>query len=207
MHTILTENAPAPGGHYSQAVVHAGLVYVSGTLPLDPISGQPVTGEIEAQAERALENLKAVLEAAGSGLDCVLKVTVYVSDMAFVGARQRRLRPLFWRAQTRPHGGAGERPALRLPGGDGRHRLPSPLNTVFHFLFNPSFSVLDRNMLLLKFSKMPHGLVGASLGISWRQCIRNPARPVDGITGRPICRGPVVSRQSIVQPRQGNPRP
>ena len=85
METILTENAPAPGGHYSQAVVHAGLVYVSGTLPLDPISGQPVTGEIEAQAERALENLKAVLEAAGSGLDCVLKVTVYVSDMALWG--------------------------------------------------------------------------------------------------------------------------
>ena len=92
MHTILTENAPAPGGHYSQAVVHAGLVYVSGMLPLnpgsmplDPISGQPVTGEIEAQAERALENLKAVLEAAGSGLDCVLKVTVYVSDMALWG--------------------------------------------------------------------------------------------------------------------------
>ncbi len=82
METILTGKAPAPGGHYSQAVVHAGLVYVSGTLPLDPANGQPVTGEIEAQAERALENLKAILEAAGSGLDCVLKVTVYVSDMA-----------------------------------------------------------------------------------------------------------------------------
>jgi len=81
METILTENAPAPRGHYSQAVVHARLVYVSGTLPLDPASGQPVTGEIEAQAGRALENLQAILEAAGSGLDCVLKVTVYVSDV------------------------------------------------------------------------------------------------------------------------------
>jgi 2-iminobutanoate/2-iminopropanoate deaminase len=82
MQTILTEKAPAPRGHYSQAVVHAGLVYVSGTLPIDPTSGQPVTGEIEAQAECALQNLRAVLEAAGSGLDCVLKVTVYVSDIA-----------------------------------------------------------------------------------------------------------------------------
>ena len=82
MNTILTENAPAPRGHYSQAVVHAGLVYVSGTLPLEPASGQPVGGEVETQAERALENLKAVLEAAGSGLDRVLKVTVYVSDIA-----------------------------------------------------------------------------------------------------------------------------
>ena len=82
MEIILTENAPSPRGHYSQAVVHAGLVYVSGTLPLDPASGQAVGGEIETQAERALENLKAVLEAAGSGLDCVLKVTVYVSDIA-----------------------------------------------------------------------------------------------------------------------------
>ncbi len=81
METILTENAPAPGGHYSQAVVHAGLVYVSGTLPLDPASGQPVGGEVETQAGRALENLKAILEAAGSGLDCVLKATIYVSDI------------------------------------------------------------------------------------------------------------------------------
>jgi 2-iminobutanoate/2-iminopropanoate deaminase len=82
MEIILTENAPAPRGHYSQAVVHAGLVYVSGTLPLDPATGQPAGGEVEAQAERALENLKAVLEAAGSGLDCVLKTTVYVSDIS-----------------------------------------------------------------------------------------------------------------------------
>jgi 2-iminobutanoate/2-iminopropanoate deaminase len=82
MKTILTPKAPAPRGHYSQAVVHAGLVYVSGTLPLDPASGEPVGGEIEVQAERALESLKAVLEAAGSGLDCVLKTTVYVSDIA-----------------------------------------------------------------------------------------------------------------------------
>jgi 2-iminobutanoate/2-iminopropanoate deaminase len=85
METILTENAPAPRGHYSQAVVHAGLVYVSGTLPLDPASSQPLTGEIEAQAERVLENLSAVLDAAGSGLDCVLKVTVYVSDISLWG--------------------------------------------------------------------------------------------------------------------------
>jgi 2-iminobutanoate/2-iminopropanoate deaminase len=82
MKTILSPNAPAPRGHYSQAVVHGGLVYVSGTLPLDPASGEPMHGSIEAEAERVLENLKAVLDAAGSGLNCVLRATVYVSNVS-----------------------------------------------------------------------------------------------------------------------------
>ena len=82
METVSTDAAPTPAGHYAQAVVHAGLVYVSGQLPTVPETGEKLTGPIEEQTRRALSNLKAILEAAGSGIDRVLKVTVYVSDMA-----------------------------------------------------------------------------------------------------------------------------
>ena len=80
--SILTHSAPTPAGHYSQAVVHAGLVYVAGQLPLDPRSGQLVENEIEAQTTRVLENIQAVLRAAGSSLADVLRVTIYVTDIA-----------------------------------------------------------------------------------------------------------------------------
>lgn len=80
--TVATTAAPRPGGHYSQAVVHGGLVFVSGQLPLDPGSGVVVGGGAGAQARAALANLAAVLTAAGSGLDRVLRTTVYVSDIA-----------------------------------------------------------------------------------------------------------------------------
>ncbi|MBN1197169.1 MAG: RidA family protein [Candidatus Aminicenantes bacterium] len=81
MEFVFTNKAPAPAGHYSQAVVHNGLVYVSGQLPLVPGGGDPPRG-IEAQTLQVLVNLEAVLTGAGSSLDQVLKVTVYVSDMA-----------------------------------------------------------------------------------------------------------------------------
>lgn len=79
---VLSSAAPAPVGPYSQAVVAGGLVFASGQIPLDPASGRLVPGEIEAQAERVLENLRAVLEAAGASLDRVVKTTVYLTDLA-----------------------------------------------------------------------------------------------------------------------------
>ena len=81
MQPISTGNAPAPAGHYSQAVIHGGLIYVSGQLPIDPTSGSPRVGSIEEQTELAIGNLTAILEAAGSGLARVIKTTVYVSDI------------------------------------------------------------------------------------------------------------------------------
>jgi reactive intermediate/imine deaminase len=75
---IRTEGAPAPAGHYSQAVVHHGRVYVSGQLPIDPLTGTVLEASTEAQAELTLRNLGAILDAAGSGFDLVLAVTVYV---------------------------------------------------------------------------------------------------------------------------------
>lgn len=82
MDAVSTGDAPAPVGPYSQAVVHDGLVFVSGQIPLDPHSGKLVEGEIEAQTERVLANLEAVLSAAGSGLESVLRTTIYVTDLS-----------------------------------------------------------------------------------------------------------------------------
>ena len=82
MRAILTESAPRPVGPYSQALVHGDLVFASGQIPLDPATGRLVGGEIEAQTERVLQNLRAVLEAAGTGWDRVLRTTLYLVDMA-----------------------------------------------------------------------------------------------------------------------------
>jgi 2-iminobutanoate/2-iminopropanoate deaminase len=78
---ISTENAPKAIGPYSQAVVWNGLVFLSGQIPLDAATGQIVDGDIAAQTEQVLKNLQAVLEAAGSSLEKVLKTTVFLKDM------------------------------------------------------------------------------------------------------------------------------
>jgi 2-iminobutanoate/2-iminopropanoate deaminase len=79
---VRTQHAPAPVGPYSQAVIHEGLVYVSGQIPLDPATGEVVEGEIEAQATRVFANLRAVLEAAGSGVERVLRTSIYLTDLS-----------------------------------------------------------------------------------------------------------------------------
>ncbi|MFA6506321.1 MAG: RidA family protein [Treponemataceae bacterium] len=79
---INTEKAPAAIGPYSQAIVAKGMVYCSGQIPLDPKTQAIVEGGIKEQTQRVLENLKAVLSAAGSSLEKAVKTTVYLSDMA-----------------------------------------------------------------------------------------------------------------------------
>jgi 2-iminobutanoate/2-iminopropanoate deaminase len=79
---ILTPDAPTPAGHYSQAIVHNSLVYVAGQLPIDPKTGEKKTGPIEEQTELVLNNIRAILAAAGSDLSRVLKMTVYISDIS-----------------------------------------------------------------------------------------------------------------------------
>ena len=87
MRFISTPDAPSPAGHYSQGVVHGGLVYVAGQLPLDPATGEVVApGNADAQTERTLRNVEAVLAAAGSGLDRLLSVTIYVTGRDLWGA-------------------------------------------------------------------------------------------------------------------------
>lgn len=85
MKHIQTPDAPLPAGHYSQAVVHNGFVFVAGQLGIDPTDRDRPVGDIEEQTERTLRNVEAVLRAAGSGLDRVVQMTVYVSDMELWG--------------------------------------------------------------------------------------------------------------------------
>lgn len=79
---VSTDRAPGAIGPYSQALVHGGLVYCSGQVALDPTVGKLVDGNVGAQTEQALRNLRAVLQAADSSLDKVLRTTVYLTAMA-----------------------------------------------------------------------------------------------------------------------------
>jgi len=81
MKPIQTPNAPQPGGHYAQAIVHNGLVYISGQLPIDPQTRERSRGGMQVQTELVLSNLAAILQAAGSSPDRVLQTTVYISDI------------------------------------------------------------------------------------------------------------------------------
>jgi len=85
MKIVSTPEAPAPAGHYSQAIVEGGFVFVSGQLPIDPATRAPNTGSIEEQTELVLRNLSAILRAAGSEIDRVVKTTVYVSNIELWG--------------------------------------------------------------------------------------------------------------------------
>ncbi len=89
MRLVQTDNAPRPGGHYSQAVVHGNTVYVAGQLPIDPANPKGPPGDAATQARQALENVRAILEAAGSGLDHAIQMTIYVSDISHWGEVNR----------------------------------------------------------------------------------------------------------------------
>lgn len=81
MNVIQPSDQPQPKGHYSPGVEHDGLIFVSGQLPMDLVTREPFSGDIETQTELALRNVEAVLHAAGSDLNHVLQMTIYVSDM------------------------------------------------------------------------------------------------------------------------------
>jgi 2-iminobutanoate/2-iminopropanoate deaminase len=77
-----TKRAPEPKGPYSQAVIHNGLLYISGQVPIDPVKGELLRGTIEEETEVVLNNIKIIVEEAGAGIKDVLKVTCYLADMA-----------------------------------------------------------------------------------------------------------------------------
>jgi len=80
MEKVQIEGAPKPAGHYSSAVIHNGFIFVSGQLPTDPLNSRVVEGGIESQTEQAIRNVERVLQAAGSDLDHVVQMTVYIAD-------------------------------------------------------------------------------------------------------------------------------
>ena len=82
MKLVSTSAAPAARGHYSQALIHGGLVYVAGQLPIVPGEPDKRLASFDEQARRVIDNVLAILAAAGSGADLILKVTVYISDVA-----------------------------------------------------------------------------------------------------------------------------
>ena len=78
---ISTTNAPAAIGPYSQAIEVNGMIYTSGMIPIDPSTGELVTGSVEAQAEQAISNLEALLAASGSSIEKAVKTVVFISNM------------------------------------------------------------------------------------------------------------------------------
>lgn len=90
MNTIQPPNQPKPKGHYSSGIEQGGLIFVSGQLPMALVTRDAVTGDIGEQTELALRNVESVLKAAGSDLDHVLSMTIYVSDMELWDAVNRK---------------------------------------------------------------------------------------------------------------------
>lgn len=89
MKVIQPKDQPQPKGHYSPGIRHKGLIFVSGQLPIDLETREPFAGDIETQTELALRNVEEVLKAAGSDLEHVLQMTIYVSDMELWDAVNR----------------------------------------------------------------------------------------------------------------------
>ena len=79
---VSSSDAPRPIGPYSQGVISGGLLFCSGQIAIDPVTGELVEGDVAAQTERVLQNLQAVLREAKMGLENVVKTTVYLADMA-----------------------------------------------------------------------------------------------------------------------------
>lgn len=79
--TLISKRAPAPVGPYSHAVIANGFVFTAGLIPTDPVTGALIDGDVAAQTRRVLETMKIILEEAGSGLDKVVKTTVYLASL------------------------------------------------------------------------------------------------------------------------------
>lgn len=107
---VQTQSAPTPAGPYSQAIVLENLIFVAGQVAVDPATGELVSGEIQEQTEQVFNNIESILEQAQSDLDNVVKVSVFLTDMANFAAMNaiyaRRFRPPY-PARTTVQAGMG----------------------------------------------------------------------------------------------------
>lgn len=110
---VTTDKAPKPMGPYSQAVVEGDLVYLAGMGPVSPETGKPELGDIRAQTTLTFRNVKAVLEAAGSSLDKVIRCTVYLQDIGDFAA----MNEVYARTFDPPYPARTTIQAAALPGG------------------------------------------------------------------------------------------
>ncbi len=94
---IATKNAPQAIGPYSQAIKANGFLFISGQIAIDPATSQVIQGDVAAQTERVLKNLEAILKAAGSGLDRVVRTTVFLKNMGEFGA-MNEVYGRFWKS-------------------------------------------------------------------------------------------------------------
>ena len=110
---VTTDKAPRPIGPYSQAIVEGDLLFLAGQGPLDPATGEEQLGDIGAQTQRTLDNIRAILEAAGSSMDKVIRCNVYLKDIADFAA----MNAVYARAFTTPYPARTTIQAGALPGG------------------------------------------------------------------------------------------
>ena len=94
---VATKDAPQAIGPYSQAIKANGFVFVSGQIAIDPASGQIIAGDVAAQTERVLKNLEAILKAAGTGLEKVVRTTVFLKNMGDFAA-MNEVYGRFWKS-------------------------------------------------------------------------------------------------------------
>jgi 2-iminobutanoate/2-iminopropanoate deaminase len=81
MDFVSIPGAPPPAGHYSPGIISGNFIYVSGQVPMNPVTGEKVTGAFDAQCRRALDNVRMILQEAGSDLNHVIKVNAYITDI------------------------------------------------------------------------------------------------------------------------------
>jgi 2-iminobutanoate/2-iminopropanoate deaminase len=110
---VTTEKAPRPIGPYSQAIIDGDLLFLAGQGPIDPETGETNLGDVASQTRRTLENVKAILEAAGSSLDKVIRCNVYLKDIADFAA----MNEVYARTFTAPYPARTTIQAGALPGG------------------------------------------------------------------------------------------
>ena len=110
---VITDKAPRPIGPYSQAIIDGDLLFLAGQGPIDPVTGATNLGDIASQTRRTLENVKAILEAAGSSLDKVIRCNVYLKDIGDFAA----MNDVYARTFTSPYPARTTIQAGALPGG------------------------------------------------------------------------------------------